>query len=366
MAYCTYCGTKNREGALFCKNCGKPMSEPKEDNNVEQPAEEEAVVEEQIAVEEQVEEHPTTNKASVVEIPIETTAAAPQQVAPQPVVTPVVPPVAPKQKVAPVQDPSDLMERMAKPRNKGRITIILLIPLFLALIGLGVGAFFLFKAANKVKDEVNTTVEAINNDNDKSSDDAVANEDDSAEEAEETEATEETVQEEIVEEETEATTEAKAPRSASLSTKARPSISDFQGWFVNNAMRTGKPGGVHTLSTLSEISGSWKALFFLDPTNRTGDKAQTFGTLTIEESNEKIKIHLKRYYTHFFNGSEISDESSEAPDFFSARWKSGRIIASGAGSLTLTDFWEQGGKQYAIGTLDSPDGVSVAVGLVRP
>ncbi len=386
MSYCTYCGTKNREGALFCKNCGKPMSEAKEDNNVEQPAGGQTVVEEPVVVEESIAEQPVPAASSIVEIPIETPAVAPQpalQPAPQPVVTPVVPPVAPQPQPAPVApqpqpkvEPSpevasapkydsDLLERVAKPRNKGKITIILLIPLFLALIGIGVGAFFLFKAAKTVKEEVSSTMETINIDNDMSSDDAVANEDDSdAEEAEDTEEAEATEAEESVDEVN--TADATLPSSASLSTKAKPSMADFQGWFINGAMKSGKPDGVNTLSSLSDINGSWKAFLFLDPSNKNGEKAQTFATMTFDGTNDKIKIHLKRFYTHFFNGNEIMDESSEAPDFFSARWKSGQLIASGVGSFIISDFWEQGGKQYAVGTFTTQDGISAPMGLVRP
>lgn len=355
MSYCTFCGTKNRDGALFCKNCGKPMSEPQEDDNVEQPVEEQATVEEQVIVEEPVVEQPAV-APSVVEIPIETPQVPPQP-APQP-----APVVKPTPKVEPTQASSDLLERVSKPRNKGKITIILLIPLFLALIGLGVGAFFLFKAANTVKEEVNSTMETINNDNDQSSDDAEVNDDNSAEE--ESEAAEE----EIIEDDNTAdiTSETKAPSSASLNTKAKPAVADFQGWFINGAMKSGKPGGVSTLSDLSDISGSWKAFLFLDPSNKNGEKAQTFATMTFDGTNDRIKVYLKRFYTHFFNGNEIMDESSEAPDFFSARWKAGQLIASGVGSFIISDFWEQGGKQYAIGTFTTQDGISAPMGLVRP
>lgn len=397
MSYCTYCGTKNREGALFCKSCGKPMSEPQEDNNVEQPAEEQAVVEKPVVVEEQIAEEPIAPQPSVVEIPIETPTAAPKHAEPQPVVQPVVQPVTPQpapkvepvQTIEPVQEnaatepkvtaeqepkvaaepepkvnsaqaSSDLMERVSKPRNKGKIITILLIPLFLALIGIGVGAFFLFKAANTVKEEVNSTMETINNDNDQSEDNAVVYEDEAAEEeAEETEAAEEDNTADYA-------TEAKASSSASLSTKAKPAIADFQGWFINGAMKSGKPDGVNTLSSLSDISGSWKAFLFLDPSNRNGEKAQTFATITFDGTNDKIKVYLKRFYTHFFNGNEIMDESSEAPDFFSAKWKSGQLIASGVGSFIISDFWQQGSKQYAIGTFTTQDGISASMGLVRP
>ncbi len=359
MSYCTYCGTKNRDGALFCKNCGKPMSEPKEDNNVEQPVEQQI---EQPVVEQPVVEQVVATPPPSVEIPVvppTSQPVVPQPVAPEPV-TPQQ--AAPEPKMESGQASSDLLERVSKPRNKGRLIMILLIPLFLALAGIAVGAFFLFKATSTIKDEVSNTVEQLNEDENTDEDTAVVGEEDSDEDEAEA------VEEADTETDDATTAEAEAPSAPrSMSTKAKPSVGDFQGWFINGAMKRGKPDGVRTLSTLDEISGSWKAMVFLDPSNRNAEKAQTFATLTIDgSSNERIKIHLRRYFTHFFNGNEIMDESSEAPDFFSARWKSGQLIASGVGSFILTAFWEQDGKQYAIGTFSTQDGISSTMALVRP
>ena len=46
--------------------------------------------------------------------------------------------------------------------------------------------------------------------------------------------------------------------------------------------------------------------------------------------------------------------------------QTGGLWASGAGTIRLTQFYEQSGKQYAIGTMDTPDGIPALVALVRP
>ena len=51
---------------------------------------------------------------------------------------------------------------------------------------------------------------------------------------------------------------------------------------------------------------------------------------------------------------------------FLGKWENGGLWASGAGTIRLTQFYEQSGKQYAIGTMDTPDGIPALVALVRP
>ena len=46
--------------------------------------------------------------------------------------------------------------------------------------------------------------------------------------------------------------------------------------------------------------------------------------------------------------------------------QTGGLWASGAGTIRLTQFYEKNGKQYAIGTMDTPDGIPALVALVRP
>lgn len=41
-------------------------------------------------------------------------------------------------------------------------------------------------------------------------------------------------------------------------------------------------------------------------------------------------------------------------------------LASGAGTIRIKNFYEQEGKQYALGSMDTPDGIPALVALVRP
>ena len=154
-----------------------------------------------------------------------------------------------------------------------------------------------------------------------------------------------------------------APSQAAPATA--PTDADFKGWYIGNAQVKGKPKGVTSITDLAAVSGSWKALFFQDPKNKYGVKAYTYATVNISGKADQLKFIVNRYTTRFLTTKETLKESS-VPDVYKAKWSNGKLIASGAGSVTITSFWEQNGKKYAIGTYDSPDGMPVSVGLVRP
>lgn len=360
MSYCIYCGTKNRDEALFCKNCGKPLSEPDEsdyeENNVEEP-----VAQEDPSIME-VPEDPETQEA------LEDSAILEEVIAPDVLEAPAIQetPVTKEQRTPSYSSTVNV----STPKNKALITIIILIPIILLLVALVVGAFFLFNASKTIKEEMANTMEIVNHEteankeNEEIQTDTIAVMEDISGENEADETLETVGAADIVAES--ATSGAAVPNARSMSTRVKPTLADFQGWFINGAMKRGKPAGVKTLSDISEISGSWKAFLFLDPSNKYDCKAHTLGTITIEGTNEKPKIYLKRYSTRFFSDNETLNEERDAPDAFTGRWSAGKLNASGVGSFTITGFWEQDGKQYAIGTFSAQDGIPASMGLVRP
>lgn len=62
----------------------------------------------------------------------------------------------------------------------------------------------------------------------------------------------------------------------------------------------------------------------------------------------------------------ILDETDMEDTVFYGKWEKGGLWASGPGTIRLTRFYEWGVKQYAVGTVDIPDGVPAVMALVRP
>lgn len=145
-----------------------------------------------------------------------------------------------------------------------------------------------------------------------------------------------------------------------------PIDADFTSWYVGKAQVNGKPKTANALTTLEDVQGGWKALFFQDPKNKYGLKAYSLTNVIIAGSGSDLTFTVKHHSTRFLATNEKINEENEFDDVFKAKWNNGKLNASGTGSLTITSFWEQNGIQYAIGTYDSPDGIPVSLGMVRP
>ncbi len=335
MPFCKKCGAQVPPNARFCRGCGQPVVLPQAAQTPPKPA--------------PVKPNPQPQPAPVAPTPQPQPAPAAPTPQPQPA------PVAPR----PTQEfpnfPEDNIQ--ARPQKKGS-KLPLIIALVVLLLG-GIGAclwFFVFDKKDETKpaEAAQTTVV----------DDKPAKTEAPVATATVKEEAPAPVQEEAPAEPAPVEVESK-PAQSPFSTTDVPKDADFKNWYIGNAQTKGKPKGANSIADFSAITGSWKVLFFQDPKNKYGVKAYTYANVTIDGSAEKLTYSIKRHSTRFLTTNETVKET-DVDDVFNGKWKSGKLTASGAGSLTISAFWQQNGKQYATGTFDSPDGMPVSIGMVRP
>ena len=151
----------------------------------------------------------------------------------------------------------------------------------------------------------------------------------------------------------------------SLSTEERPDLEDFL-WYTEDVAYNGVPADANIIDDISSLTGSWKALIVYDPDNEYDAGAMEFLNIALAGTAESLSLTLDWYQIFWTNEGESFDETDMEDSVFSGKWESGGLWASGAGTIRLTQFYEQSGKQYAIGTMDTPDGIPALVALVRP
>jgi hypothetical protein len=91
-----------------------------------------------------------------------------------------------------------------------------------------------------------------------------------------------------------------------------------------------------------------------------------FLNIALAGTAESLSLTLDWYQIFWANEGESFDESDMEDSVFLGKWENGGLWASGAGTIHLTQFYELNRKQYAVGTMDTPDGIPALVALVRP
>ena len=151
----------------------------------------------------------------------------------------------------------------------------------------------------------------------------------------------------------------------SLSTEEHPDLEDFL-WYTEDVAYDGVPSDANIIDSIDLLTGSWKALIVYDPNNEYDAGAMEFLNIALAGTAESLSLTLDWYQIFWANEGESFDESDMEDSVFLGKWENGGLWASGAGTIRLTQFYEQSGKQYAIGTMDTPDGIPALVALVRP
>ena len=153
--------------------------------------------------------------------------------------------------------------------------------------------------------------------------------------------------------------------SVNLSTEERPDLEDFL-WYTEDVVYDGVPSDATILDNLEFLTGSWKALIIYAPNNEYEARAMEFLNIALAGSLESLRLTLDWYQLFWANEGDSFDETDMEDSVFLGKGEKGGLWASGVGTIRLTQFYEQNGKQYAVGKMDTPDGIPALLALVRP
>ena len=136
-------------------------------------------------------------------------------------------------------------------------------------------------------------------------------------------------------------------------------------WYTEDVAYEGVPSDANIIDNIDPLTGSWKALIVYDPDNEYDSSAMEFLNVAIAGTAERLSLTLDWYLIFWSNEERASTKRIWRTPYLVA---SGRTAAwaSGAGTIRLTQFYELNEKQYAVGTIDTPDGIPALVALVRP
>ncbi|MBR2834666.1 MAG: zinc ribbon domain-containing protein [Coriobacteriales bacterium] len=136
-------------------------------------------------------------------------------------------------------------------------------------------------------------------------------------------------------------------------------------WYTANMYNGIAPSYITTQTGLEDVVGQWKAYLLTDPTGQFNSRSErSFDVLIDGATSGKTKLTFNWDYVYVTSTGKGHPENT--PNYvYNGNWSNGTIDASGYGRVSLTAFWAQDNKQYAIGIMTWPEGVPASIALVR-
>ena len=151
-------------------------------------------------------------------------------------------------------------------------------------------------------------------------------------------------------------------KAKALSTTERPAPADF-AWATSEMRIQGTPPADKAkITDFKSACGSWKGYIIYNPAS---PNIEYYLTLSLGGVPDAAALGATWHYTVTSATGEQRD-STDPDTMFNGKWNNGTVDAIGAGHLQINAFWEDGGKQYGIGTMMLPDGTQGTLLLTRP
>ena len=149
------------------------------------------------------------------------------------------------------------------------------------------------------------------------------------------------------------------------STSARPSFDEFEWCFGQNGFIYDAPGYAEPITAPDGWIGGWKAMVIYNPTNAAGTFTRELDNIVISVEGTSAELTIDWYLMAADYGESYNEEDMPDTVFYGTATRNG-LSVSGAATIQISSFWNDGGKQYAVGTLTTQDGIPAYLAMVRP
>lgn len=151
-----------------------------------------------------------------------------------------------------------------------------------------------------------------------------------------------------------------------VSTEERPSLSDFM-WYFDGVYWNDIPEDAKYISDSDMLQGSWKLFTWYYHNEGQDTYWIEFGNVSLDFDGDNVTVAVTPYIIYPPSGGDSIDLTENGVEKYSGKWDGNGLSANGAGNFHVTDFYTlDDGKQYAIGSIDEPDGTPTVIALVRP
>lgn len=151
----------------------------------------------------------------------------------------------------------------------------------------------------------------------------------------------------------------------SMSTYARPTFDEFWWCYGQNGFIYTPPTGADMINDPLGYSGGWKAMVIYNPSNMAGTYMRELDNIDIGVYSDSCTITIDWYYMEIDSTESYNEEDMADSNFFGYVTNTG-LYASGDADISLNYLWKEDGKEYALGTIITSDGLPAYLAMVRP
>ncbi|MBR3446876.1 MAG: zinc-ribbon domain-containing protein [Oscillospiraceae bacterium] len=150
------------------------------------------------------------------------------------------------------------------------------------------------------------------------------------------------------------------------STNERPTMQEFEWCIGQFGFIRQTPEGADMISDVQGYTGGWKAMIIYNPDDPDGYFTRELDNIYISVDDSNLVQLTIDWYLLAPDFSEITNEEDmEDTDFSGAVTNTG-ISANGPALISIDNFWNGDGKQYAVGSMTLQNGSNAYIAMVRP
>ena len=153
------------------------------------------------------------------------------------------------------------------------------------------------------------------------------------------------------------------PSADSMSTSDKAGIMDAEGYSWDKGW-TYLSSNAKQISDYSLLTGGWKATMITDPFELMDSYATDYFNVSFSGSATSAKVTMNWGLRILKSVGTVDDTGSTSS--MAGKFSGGKLTAVGSGSIEITGFFYDNGKEFAVGTYTWPDGVIGYIGLIRP
>lgn len=150
------------------------------------------------------------------------------------------------------------------------------------------------------------------------------------------------------------------------STSDRPDFSEFEWCYGQSDLVRRMPAGAQQIKTANRMAGGWKCMFIYSTSKNSDMLAREINNITIDPTADEVNMTIDWYLMEIPDSESVPEDNMDDTTFPVTVNSNGAILGEPqGGTLVISDFWNDGKNDYAVGEYQTDSGLYAYIALYR-